>query len=89
MDASALASVRTEITQKNNLAKKYSPVSPQFAEVSSRVIWYNLISFSLKHVKVLDSGPLERARDNSYVNQLFPYLFIRSYAPEQTESNHT
>ncbi|XP_020608499.1 uncharacterized protein LOC110047107 [Orbicella faveolata] len=32
VDASALASVRTEITQKNNLARKYSPGISQFAE---------------------------------------------------------
>lgn len=32
VDASALASVRTEITKKNELAKKYSPVISQFAE---------------------------------------------------------
>lgn len=46
VDASALASVRTEITQKNNLARKYSPGISQFAEVSSRIIWYSKTSFS-------------------------------------------
>lgn len=38
VDASALASMRTEITQKNNLARKYSPGISQFAEVSSPII---------------------------------------------------
>lgn len=34
VDASALASVHTGMTQKNNLAKKYSSAISQFAEVS-------------------------------------------------------
>lgn len=89
METSALASVRTETTQKNELAKKYSPVISQFAEVSSRIIWYSKSPFSSKHVDVLDSGPLEEGQLDSCVNQLFSYLFIRSYAPEQTEFNHT
>lgn len=89
MDASALASVRTEITQKNELAKKYSPVISQFAEVSSRIIWYSKSPFSSQHVDVLDSGPLEEGQLDSCVNQLFSYLFKRSYAPEQTEFKNT
>ena len=76
MDASALASIHSGITQKNNLAKKYSSTISQFAEVSSRITR----AFSFKHVHAIDSRPLERAQLNC-ANQLFSYLFIRSSAP--------
>lgn len=81
VDASALASVRTEITQKNELAKKYSPVISQFAEVSSRIIWYSKSPFYSKHVDVLDSGPLEEGQLDSCVNRLFSYYVYKVICP--------